>query len=51
MNPAALDPDLERKAGKSSCSTSMTFNFMVGAIAIVVAVVVGYLIYSYFLAR
>ena len=42
MTPAASGTN-----AKSSCNTSMTFNFTVGAIAIAVAVVVGYVVYRY----
>jgi ABC-type Fe3+ transport system permease subunit len=37
----------QRDNVKSSCSTSMKFNFTVGAIAIAVAVVIAYVVHRY----
>jgi hypothetical protein len=36
------------RKGVSSCSASTTFNFTVGAVAIVVACVIGYFVYAWF---
>jgi hypothetical protein len=49
MKSAASTPNPEtRESGKTSCTTSMAFNFTVGAVAIVVAVILGYAVYGYF---
>jgi hypothetical protein len=49
MNPAASKPNTEmREDGKTSCATNMTFNFTAGAIAILVAGIIGYAVYAYF---
>jgi len=37
----------QRDSVKSSCSTSMKFNFTVGAIAIAVAVAIVYVVHRY----
>lgn len=49
MNSAAPEPNTEtREESKSSCATNTTFNFTVGAIAILVAGIGGYAVYAYF---
>jgi hypothetical protein len=48
----SADPS-NHSAGKgvTSCATSSTFNFTVGAIAIAVAGVIGYFLYNWLVAR
>ena len=49
MNQAAPSAHVDtRKEDTPSCNTSMTFNFAVGVIAILVAVIVGFALYAYF---
>jgi hypothetical protein len=43
-----MNPATSRDTGKaSSCSVSMAFNFTAGAIAVVAAVTIGYVVYAY----
>jgi hypothetical protein len=49
MNPSSLSANADaRENGTASCATSMTFNFAVGAIALLAAAIICYAVYAYF---
>jgi hypothetical protein len=50
MNPNALSEESSKRTSgaKISCNASSAFNFSVGGVALVVAVLIGCFVYSYF---
>lgn len=48
MTPQTSRPNAATdEAGQATCTTNMGFNFTVGAIAILVAIIIGYVVYAY----
>lgn len=47
MNTNASNDDIRKDVRAPSCSASSTLNFAVGAVAIIVAAIIGYFVYSY----
>lgn len=51
MNTNASNEEIRKDANGvrgSTCNASSTFNFSVGAVAIIAAVIIGYIVYSYY---
>lgn len=51
MNTNASNKDIRKDSDSvkgPTCNASSTFNFSIGAAAIIVAVIIGYIVYSYY---